>query len=184
MRKPKGFLREGTERFLSLYKNTHLPPLEKRTYMITQEQVTQWANAFLAPTDYVLQTVQMLPDNNILVEIDRLGSVDVDVCAALNQYLAEQLGDEDYAIEVGSVSLTAPFQSRLQYEKHLGHNVVFFTTEGKKMHGQLVSVDEESFAVDIEQTVAVEGKKRKLKQTVTLTLPYNGVKEIKYDLKI
>ena len=55
--------------------------------------------------------------------------------------------------------------------------------EGKKLRGQLVSVDEETFSVDVEEKVAVEGKKRKQTQIVTHTWRYDEPKYVKYDLK-
>ncbi len=136
---------------------------------------------YLRDTDYELVDVSVSKDNNIVVEIDRLRGVDVDFCGELNRYLVDKLGDEDdYSLEVGSVSLTAPFKTRMQYEKHLGENVEVLTAEGKKLRGQLVSVDENTFSVDIEQMVAVEGKKRKQKQIETFTWTYDGVKSVKY----
>ena len=150
--------------------------------MITKEQIKALAEEFLQNTDYQLQVVEIDRENNILVEIDRLGVVDVDFCASLNRFLVDRLGDEDYALEVGSVSLTAPFVSKLQYQKNLGHEVEV-QANGKKYHGQLVSVDEDTFAVDTEVMVAVEGKKRKQKQIQTLTFRYDAA-QTKYDLKI
>ena len=137
--------------------------------MITKEQVKAWTEAYLKDTDYVLQTLEIDKDDNILVEIDRLGVVDVDDCAALNRFLVEQLGDEDYALEVGSVSLTAPFKSKIQYQKNLGHNVIVTDADGKKHSGQLVSVDEQTFQVDAEQTY---------------TFRYDEVRSVIYNLKV
>jgi len=123
------------------------------------------------------------------VEVDRLAGVDVDFCAELNRYLVEKLDNgesADYSLEVGSVSLTDPFKTKMQFEKNLGHDVeVMVSTEGKstKYKGQLVSVDEETFSVDCEEKVAVEGKKRKESQIVTHTWRYDEPKYVKYDLK-
>lgn len=150
--------------------------------MITKEQIQTLAEQFLQSTDYQLQVVEIDAENNILVEIDRLGVVDVDFCVSLNRFLVDRLGDEDYALEVGSVSLTAPFISKLQYQKNLGHEVEVLAN-GKKYHGQLVSVDEETFAMDTEVMVAVEGKKRKQKEIQTLTFRYDAA-QTRYDLKI
>ena len=126
--------------------------------------------------------------NDILVEIDRLAGVDVDFCAELNRHLAGKLDEveDDYSLEVGSVSLTAPFKTKMQYQKNLGHDVeVLICTAGQstKYKGQLVSVDEETFCVDVEEKVAVEGKKRKELQMVTHTWRYDEPKYVKYDLK-
>lgn len=140
----------------------------------------------LQGTGYELITLTVSSQNEILVEVDKMEGVDVDFCAELNRYLVENIdaqGIEDYALEVGSVSLTAPFVTRMQYQKHLGHDVEVLAADGKKYRGTLVSVDEESFAIDTEVMVAVEGKKRKQKEIQTLSFAYNAVKYTKYDLK-
>lgn len=141
---------------------------------------------YLKDTDYALITLDINSQNEILIEVDRLQGVDVEFCGALNQYMVEQLdaaGVENYSLEVGSVSLTDPFKTKMQYEKNLGHDVEVLTLEGKKLRGQLVSVDEDSFAVDVDTLVAVEGKKRKQHEMITHTFAYGDVKYTKYDLK-
>lgn len=140
----------------------------------------------IAGTGYELITLVIRPDNTILVEVDRLEGTDVDFCAELNRQLVEYLeaaGEPDYALEVGSVSLVDPFKTKMQYNKHLGHQVEVLAADGKKYRGQLVSVDEETFSVDSEEKVAVEGKKRKQTQVITHTWRYDEVKYCKYDLK-
>lgn len=140
----------------------------------------------LSGTDYELITLAVSGENEILVEVDRLAGVDVDFCAELNRYMVERLeaaGAEDYAIEVGSVSLTAPFKTKMQYEKNLGNDVEVQTKEGKKVRGQLVSVDEDSFAVDADVLVQVEGKKRKQHQIQTFVFRYEDA-ITRYELKV
>ncbi|MBR6017657.1 MAG: ribosome assembly cofactor RimP [Paludibacteraceae bacterium] len=150
--------------------------------MLDQQQLKNWIDAYLKDTDYELITLTISAENDILVEVDRLAGVDVDFCEKLNRYLVEKLGDEDYSLEVGSVSLTDPFKTKMQYEKNLGHDVEVLV-DGKKMRGQLVSVDEDTFSVDIEEKVAVEGKKRKELQVTTYTWRYDQPKYVRYDLK-
>ena len=147
-----------------------------------KQQLQNWIETYLKDTDYELITLSVSAQNDILVEVDRLAGVDVDFCANLNRYLVEKLGDEDYSLEVGSVSLTDPFKTKMQFEKNLGHDVEVLV-EGKKLRGQLVSVDADTFSVDIEEKVAVEGKKRKETQIVTHTWRYDEPKYVKYDLK-
>ena len=135
---------------------------------------------------YELITLKISGQNEVLVEVDKLDGVDVEFCAELNRFLVDQLdaqGIEDYALEIGSVSLTAPFVTKMQYQKHLGHDVEVLAADGKKYRGALVSVDEASFAIETEVLVAVEGKKRKQKEMQTLTFAYDAVKYTKYDLK-
>lgn len=153
-------------------------------------QVQNWVNEYLKDTDYELITLTVSATNDILVEVDRLAGVDVDFCAELNRFLVEKLetnasanaNAEDYSLEVGSVSLTDPFKTKMQFEKNLGHDVEVLI-DSKKLRGQLVSVDEDTFSVDIEEKVAVEGKKRKETHIVTHTWHYNEPKYVKYDLK-
>jgi len=155
--------------------------------MITSEHdIRIKIEELIAGTGYELITLAIRPDNSILVEVDRLEGTDVDFCAELNRQLVDYLeaADEpDYALEVGSVSLVDPFKTRMQYEKHLGHEVEVLAADGKKYRGQLVSVDEDTFSVDVEEKVAVEGKKRKQTQIVTRAWRYDEVKYCKYDLK-
>ncbi len=157
-----------------------------------KEDLKQWIEEYLKDTDYELVTLEVSAANDILVEVDRLAGVDVDFCADLNRFLVakieltanSQVGPAtlDYSLEVGSVSLTDPFKTKMQYEKNLGHDVEILI-DGKKLRGQLVSVDKETFSVDIEEKIAVEGKKRKETQIVTHTWRYDAPKYVKYDLK-
>ena len=160
--------------------------------MISKLELQNWINEYLQGTEYELITLNVSAGNDILIEVDRLAGVDVDFCAELNRFLVDKLGDEDYSLEVGSISLTDPFKTKMQYEKNLGHDVMVCPGEAGKtpdgkgnkiLRGQLVSVDEDTFSVDIEEKVAVEGKKRKETQIVTHTWRYNEPKYVKYDLK-
>ena len=154
--------------------------------MIDKQLIQDLIAEKLQGTGYELITLKVSAQNEVLVEVDKLEGVDVEFCAELNHYLIEQLdaqGIEDYALEVGSVSLTAPFVTKMQYMKHLNHDVEVLALDGKKYRGVLVSVEMDSFAIDTEVMVAVEGKKRKQKEIQTLTFAYDGVKYTKYDLK-
>lgn len=141
--------------------------------MIQEQTIRETAERLLEGTDYVLMTAGVDKDNNILVEIDRPGTVDINFCADLNRRIAAELDSdprtrgENYSLEVGSVSLTAPFKSRLQYEKNLGHNVVVTDGDGRRHSGQLVSVDPETFTVDAGET---------------LTFRYDEVRQTVYNL--
>ena len=151
--------------------------------MVNKENIQSLVEEYLRGTDYELITLEISAANEILIEIDRLAGVDVEDCGKLNSWLVEQLdasGEEDYALEVGSVSLSDPFKTKMQYEKHLGEDVEVLTAEGKKVRGQLVSVDEETFSVDVDTPVVVEGKKRKQHEMVTHTWGYGDVKYTKY----
>lgn len=159
--------------------------------MINKQDLQSWIEQYLQGSEYELITLNVSAANDILVEVDRLAGVDVDFCAQLNHFLVEKLeaananantNADDYSLEVGSVSLTDPFKTKMQYRKNLGHDVEILI-EGKKLRGQLVSVDDDTFSVDIEEKVAIEGKKRKETRIVTHTWRYDEPKYVKYDLK-
>lgn len=154
--------------------------------MIDKQSLQSLVAEKLQGTGYELITLNVSAQNDILIEVDKIDGVDVEFCGALNHYLVEQLdalGDIDYSLEVGSVSLTDPFKTKMQYEKHLDHDVEVLALDGKKYRGLLVSVDDDTFSMDTEVMVQVEGKKRKQKEIHTLTFAYDAVKYTKYDLK-
>ena len=156
--------------------------------MIDKQELQNWIEEYLKETEYELVTLTVSATNDILVEVDRLQGVDVDFCAELNRFLCEKLDtvENDYSLEVGSVSLTDPFKTKMQYEKNLGHDVEILV-EGKKLRGQLVSVDDDTFSVDIVERIKVKGERLKVKgpktQIVTHTWRYDEPKYVKYDLK-
>ena len=182
---------------------THQQKIYNLGFMSLKEQLQEWIGEYLKGTDYELITLEVSAGNDILVEVDRLAGVDVDFCAELNRFLVAKIEDRfadgaqtanadrtqtefDYSLEVGSVSLTDPFKTKMQFEKNLGHDVeVLISTkeQSTKYKGQLVSVDEETFSVDCEEKVTVEGKKRKETQVVTHTWRYDEPKYVRYDLK-
>ena len=153
--------------------------------MIDKQYIQTLIEEKLQGTGYELITLKISAQQEILLEIDSIQGVDLNFCAELNHYLVEKLDAEnlDYSLEVGSVSLTDPFKTKMQYEKHLNHDVEVLAGDGKKYRGVLVSVDEDTFSIDTEVMVAVEGKKRKQKQIQTSTYAYGEVKYCKYDLK-
>ena len=154
--------------------------------MIEVKKVQEIVEAYLKNTDCVLVDLRVSHDNNILVELDSYKGVDVDFCADLSRYIQDHLDREveDYELEVGSVSITDPFRTKMQYEKNVGHDVEVLTKDGRKLHGQLINVDDNAFQVDCEVLVQVEGKKKKQKELQTLTFGYDDVKYCKYDLKV
>ncbi len=162
--------------------------------MIEKHIISECIQAYLDMQEqqYELITLHVSPANEILVEVDSYEPVDVDFCAALSRHIVDSLeslavrsGQKlDYSLEVGSVGLTDPFKTKMQYDKHVGDDVEVLTKDGRKLYGQLVDVQDESFAIDTEVMVAVEGKKRKQKEIQTLTFGYGDVKYTRYDLKV
>jgi ribosome maturation factor RimP len=53
------------------------------------------------------------------------------------------------------------------------------TTEGKKIEGQLVQVEQDFIRLENEKTVKIEGTKKKETITEEFVLPFNQIKETK-----
>lgn len=154
--------------------------------MIQKEVVKAIIEEYLADKDYELIELKISAANEITVEIDSYNGVSIDFCAELNNHIQSRLDREleDYELEVGSVSLTSPFKTKMQYEKNIGKPVEVLAKDGKKYRGELVEVNDDSFLVDTEVMEAVEGKKRKQKVIKSLLFKYEDVKYTIYDLKI
>lgn len=154
--------------------------------MIEVQKVKAIVEAYLADKNYELITLNISPSNEILVEIDSFDGVDVDFCVALSHHIQDNLDREveDYELEVGSVSITDPFRTKMQYDKNLGNDVEILTKDGRKLHGVLVNVEDDHFEADCEVLVQVEGKKKKQKEVQTLSFGYDDVKYCRYDLKV
>ena len=142
-------------------------------------------------TDYLrerkieLINLSVSADNVVCIDLDSFEGVDLDRCVEVSKYFESKFSrdEEDYELQVGSVSLTDPFVTPMQYKKHIGHDVTVLTKDGRKLCGQLVDADDEKFMVDAEIMVREEGAKRKKKQIQTLTFGYGDVKSVKYNLK-
>lgn len=154
--------------------------------MIDKNVVAELAKEFIADKPYELITCTVSADNRVVVEVDSMEGVDVDFCAEMSRFINDKLDREieDYELEVGSVSITDPFKTLMQYRKHIGHPVEVLTADGKKLHATLLAADEAGFTIEAEVMVAVEGKKKKQKQLQQLTLSFSDAKYCKYDLKI
>ena len=126
------------------------------------------------------------PDNVVCVDLDSYTGVDLDTCVEVSKYIESKFDRdiEDYELQVGSVCLTDPFLTPMQYKKHIGDEVSVVTFDGKKLIGQLVDADDEKFMIDAVMMVREEGAKRRKKQIVTLTFAYGEVKAVKYELKV
>ena len=69
-----------------------------------------------------LVDLRIEPGNHIIVELDSHNGIDLDTIAALHRKIEADLDrdKEDFELEVGTSSLTAPFKVRQQYVKNIG----------------------------------------------------------------
>lgn len=153
--------------------------------MIDKQTLEDCIRQFLEDTDVELIRLTIDSNQHIEVLLDSFTGVDIDCCTRLTRFLQQQFLSllDEYDLEVGSVSITDPFLTPMQYKKNVGHEVEITGLDGKKVRGLLVDADDDTFLVDVEQMVAVEGKKRKQKQIVSIEYHYGDVKSVRYDFK-
>lgn len=153
--------------------------------MIEVASLRSFIEQELEGTDYFLTDLKVSPANEITVEIDSMGSVDIDFCIKLTRAIegAFSRDDEDYELEVGSAGITSPFKVRKQYEKNIGRDIEVLSKDGKKYHGMLLTAGEDSFTFEIIEKVKEPGAKRPVEQKRAIEMAYSDAKSVKYDLK-
>ena len=150
--------------------------------MIDKNVVKKLVEEWLQDKEYFLVSVEISPDNRIVVEIDHADGVWIEDCVALSRYIEEHLSrdEEDYELEVGSAGLGQPFKVPQQYINFVGKEVEVLDADGVKVKGILKAVAGNDFTVGVEEKVKVEGKKRPVKQEVGHVYQMDKVKYTKY----
>lgn len=150
--------------------------------MIDKNVVKKLVEEWLQDKEYFLVSIEISPDDRIVVEIDHADGVWIEDCVALSKYIEDHLNrdEEDYELEVGSAGLGQPFKVPQQYINFIGKEVVVLDADGKKVKGILKAVEGNDFTVGVEEKVKVEGKKRPVKQEVDHVYQMDKVKYTKY----
>ena len=152
--------------------------------MIDKQKVEALVEQSIQNTDVFIVGLDITPDNDIVVELDSPTGVDLDFCAEVSRRLNEALDRdvEDYSLEVGTASLSAPFKVKQQYEKHLGDDVDILTRDGRKLKGTLTAVSDDGshFTVEITRKVKEPGAKRPAMVTEPETFAVADCKQVTY----
>ena len=150
--------------------------------MIDKNVVKELVDEWLQDKEYFLVSIEICPDDRIVVEIDHADGVWIEDCVALSKYIEDHLNrdEEDYELEVGSAGLGQPFKVPQQYINFIGKEVEVLDADGKKVKGILKAVEGNDFTVGVEEKVKVEGKKRPVKQEVDHVYQMDKVKYTKY----
>ena len=161
------------------------PPNRQDCFMIDKQKLSDFVNEALADTDCFLTDLTVSADNDIVVEIDSDGSIDIDFCSALSRRIEEAFprDEEDYTLEVGSAGITAPFKVRRQWEKNIGNDIEVYTRDGKKLLGCLTRLTDDAAVIETEQKVRREGMKRPVLERLEMEIPFADIRRANYDLQ-
>jgi len=154
--------------------------------MKQQEQLEQAVAAYLEGKDLFLVDIKVSADNDIDITIESDGrDVTLDDCVEMSRFIESRLDRdvEDFSLTIGSAGLTAPFKLPRQYRKFLGSQIEVTFRDGHRQKALLESADDEQFVISYERLVPVEGKKKKVRETVQQTLKYSEIKSAKAVIK-
>ena len=103
--------------------------------MIDKQTLEDCIRQFLEDTDVELIRLTIDSNQHIEVLLDSFSGVDIDCCTRLTRFLQQQFLSllDEYDLEVGSVSITDPFLTPMQYKKNVGHEVEITGLDGKKV---------------------------------------------------
>ena len=151
--------------------------------MIDKETVKKIVEDYLKSSDNYLVSIEVKPDNTVIVAIDNDEAVSIDDCITLSACIESQLDreKEDFALEVGSAGIGQALKIRRQYRKYIGKTVEILAKSGIKYAGILKVSDEEKIVLTIQKQVKPEGAKRKVTVEEDLFLLYDDIKYAKYN---
>lgn len=152
--------------------------------MIEKGRVAELVEQAIENTDVYMVDISISGDNDIVVELDSATGVDLDFCAEVNRRINDALDRdaEDYSLEVGTTSLSAPFRVKQQYEKHLGDEVDVLTCDSRKLRGTLTAVSDDggSFTIEVSRKVKKPEAKRPVMVTEPVTLAVADCRSVTY----
>lgn len=158
--------------------------------MIDRTLVTELASKALEGTGMYLVEVSVSPENDIVVELDSDGDMDVDACAAVSRSIGEALDSdaEDFSLEVGSAGITAPLKLTRQYLKNVGNEVEVLTLDGRKLRGILAEASAEgdtdtAFVLRRTEKVKEAGARKPVLREVDITLKASDCKYVCPEIK-
>ena len=145
--------------------------------MIDAAHVREIAEAQMEGTDLFVVEVRVTPANEIVV-VDSDTQVGIDRCVELSRSIEEALDrdQEDFELTVMSAGIGQPLKYLRQYRKLIGSPVEVVLKDGGKIIGKLVDASDNQIAVEYEERVTVEGKKRKQLVTTRRELSLDEVK--------
>jgi ribosome maturation factor RimP len=118
----------------------------------------------------------------IHLEIDsEVGSVSIDDCIRVSRNIEHNLDreEQDFELSVSSAGIDKPLRNWKQYPKNVGRSLKIKTTDGRKLEGKLITVEEKFIEINFEETVQVEGKKKKEKVNQVVQLDFDHIQEAK-----
>ena len=113
--------------------------------MINAKKIQVLAEEFLEGTSAFLVDVKVASGNVIRISLENDDRTSITDCVALSRHIEGSFDreEEDFSLDVGSPGLDQPLKVLRQYLKIVGKQIAVNPIEGKKLEGELVSVEED-----------------------------------------
>ena len=136
--------------------------------MINAKKIQILAEEFLEGSSAFLVDVKVASGNVIKIALENDDSTSITDCVELSRHIEGSFDreEEDFSLDVGSPGLDQPIKVLRQYLKIIGKQIAVNPIEGKKLEGELVSVEEEegelkSLVLKTREKKRIEGRKAK-----------------------
>ena len=154
--------------------------------MKQKEQLEKAAAEYVEGKDLFIVDIKVSADNDIDITIETdERDVTLDDCVEMSRFIESRLDRdvEDFSLTIGSAGLTSPFKLPRQYRKFVGSTIEVTFRDGHRQKAFLESAGDEEFEISYEKLVSVEGKKKKVRETMHETLKYAEIKSAKAVIK-
>ena len=113
--------------------------------MINAKKIQFLAEEFLEGTSAFLVDVKVASGNVIRISLENDDRTSITDCVELSRHIEGSFDreEEDFSLDVGSPGLDQPLKVLRQYLKIIGKQIAVNPIEGKKIQGELVSVEED-----------------------------------------
>lgn len=147
--------------------------------MIDAKTIRTMSEEFLEGTSGFVVDVKVASGNVIRIALDNDNGTAIKDCMALSRHIEGSLDREveDFSLDVGSPGLDSPLLVLRQYKKIIGKQVMVLPKVGKKVEGELMSIEEQdgemsSLVLKTREKKRIEG--RKAKQWVEEEITFNA----------
>ncbi len=152
--------------------------------MVTEQIEALLREKFTEPEFAALFLIELKlgKGNKLEVFLDSDTGISFDTCRSISRYLEQHLDEqgwlgESYTLEVSSPGVSRPLQLPRQYPKHLGRILQVTTQDGLLQKGKLLSSDDAGITLEVTTEIPdPQGKKKKIKQTLPVHLPFAQIK--------
>lgn len=134
--------------------------------MINVKKIRQLAEDFLEGSPGFIVDVKVASGNVIRIALENDDRTSITDCVELSRHIEGSFDreEEDFSLDVGSPGLDQPLKVLRQYLKIIGKQIAVNPIDGKKIEGELVSVEEEEgefmgLVLKTREKIRIEGRK-------------------------